>query len=317
MEASIRESIEKSRPELSASSVSSYVKLLSRIVKKLDDGEELITALKSKDKVMGYLQHLNFLTQRNYLNAIIVYLISIADQHPMPDVIQEYQSIRDDMNEQYNTQQSTRVPTAKQERQWVSLATLNEISDNLSKRAKELTGHHLDNNSLRALQLNFMLKFHLTHPLRNDLAHTIVTSPTSFAHLDRASIESSNYLVMSNKPYLSIGKYKTVKKYGVKIIELDTTVLPSLKKWLKYNPTRDQDPFYLLVKIPVHGHSYPPMNTMHITQAFNQFFDSAVGHPLSTTMIRHIVDTEKFGQQLTEMEEFADMMGHSWAQSVS
>ena len=36
MEASIRESIEKSRPELSASSVSSYVKLLSRIVKKLD-----------------------------------------------------------------------------------------------------------------------------------------------------------------------------------------------------------------------------------------------------------------------------------------
>ena len=53
------------------------------------------------------------------------------------------------------------------------------------------------------------------------------------------------------------------------------------------------------------------MNTMHITQAFNQFFDSAVGHPLSTTMIRHIVDTEKFGQQLTEMEEFADMMGHS------
>ena len=56
MEASIRESIEKSRPELSASSVSSYVKLLSRIVKKLDDGEELITALKSKDSSLASSQ---------------------------------------------------------------------------------------------------------------------------------------------------------------------------------------------------------------------------------------------------------------------
>ena len=37
-----------------------------------------------------------------------------------------------------------------------------------------------------------------------------------------------------------------------------------------------------------------------------------------TTLLRHIVLTEKFGKQLQEMEELADMMGHdvSTAQGV-
>ena len=58
--------------------------------------------------------------------------------------------------------------------------------------------------------------------------------------------------------------------------------------------------------------------SLNITQTLTRIFKTHFNKNVSTTLLRHIVLTEKFGKQLQEMEAMADVMGHniSTAQSV-
>ena len=98
---------------------------------------------------------------------------------------------------------------------------------------------------------------------------------------------------------------------------IGSTCLPLRKKeqravrqWLYVSP----NPEYILVNVK----NGEPMSSLNITQTLTRIFKTHFNKNVSTTLLRHIVLTEKFGKQLQEMEQMADVMGHniSTAQSV-
>jgi hypothetical protein len=84
----------------------------------------------------------------------------------------------------------------------------------------------------------------------------------------------------------------------------------AMRQWLYVLP----NPEYILVNVK----NGEPMTSLNITQTLTRIFKTHFNKNVSTTLLRHIVLTEKFGKQLQEMEQMADVMGHniSTAQSV-
>ena len=115
--------------------------------------------------------------------------------------------------------------------------------------------------------------------------------------------DNKNYIIVGKQVTLSIGNYKTRKKYGVKKIDLDDkVVLQAMRQWLAVSP----NPEYILVNIK----DGSPMSSLHITQNMTRIFKKHFNKSVGSTLLRHIVLTEKFGKQLSDMEAMADIMCH-------
>ena len=151
-----------------------------------------------------------------------------------------------------------------------------------------------------------MLLFWLNYPMRNDLNNTKVLSRRVFNALDRNDRESKNYVILGKVPELSIGNYKTRKKYGVKKISIENKqVAKAMRIWLDISPNPD----YILVNVK----QSTAMSSLQITQNLLRIFKTNFNKNVGSTLLRHIVLTEKFAKQLEEMEHMADVCCHSVA----
>ena len=155
-------------------------------------------------------------------------------------------------------------------------------------------------------QDRLMLLFWLNYPMRNDLNNTKVLTRRAFNALDRNDRESKNYVILGKIPELSIGNYKTRKKYGVKKIPIENKqVMKAMRQWLDISP----DPDYILVNVK----QGTAMSSLQITQNLIRIFKTNFNKNVGSTLLRHIVLTEKFAKQLEEMEHMADVCCHSVA----
>ena len=109
-------------------------------------------------------------------------------------------------------------------------------------------------------------------------------------------VKTDNYY-KGNKFYFN--KYKTVKTYGMQILELPKELNNILKKWIKMN-TND----YMIYSSNNNKISCP-----QITRILNKVF----GKNISTSMLRHIYLTNVYKDvpQINKMENLANEMGHS------
>ena len=286
--------IKTNKPEISDNSLISYTKNLFRIMKrfKTDDVE----ILKDYEKVILKLESFtkSYLTKRNYLNSIIVYLLNSNHES-----LKQYQELRDSLNDKYKNEQSTKEKSVKQIKNWLSLDEINKIVDDLKEKIKINDDKDLEQN----IQYLFMLIFWLNFPLRNDLQNTILIHKHYYDRLLNVEINKNNYLVHGNTfPFLSISQYKTVKKYGIKKIKFNNDVNQIYKIYSKINKSR-----YLLYNIK----DNTAMTSGDITNSFNKLFSKYTDKKISTTMLRHIILSEKFGKIVNEMDEMSDIMGHS------
>ena len=305
MSIEIEKILRENKPEITESTLSAYVLNLQKLHDRLHGTKEFsdIEWLKQSDDVLASLdQHCSsYLTIRNYLNSVIVALLNRED---FADVIEQYQTKRDTLNDKYNEIQATKEPTEKQQLNWVSVNEIEELIEEYDAQIKRLKGKAaLTAKDRIAYQDRFMLQFWLHYPLRNDLNNTRVISRRAFNALDRNERETSNFVIQGKVPELSIGNYKTRKKYGVKKIPIeDKSVLKAMRQWLDVSPNPD----YILINV----NQKTPMSSLHITQNLNRIFKKNFNKSVGSTLLRHIVLTETFGQQLQEMEDMADVCGH-------
>ena len=75
-----------------------------------------------------------------------------------------------------------------------------------------------------------------------------------------------------------------------------------MRQWLDVSPNPD----YILVNVK----QKTPMSSLQITQNLIRIFKKNFNKNVGSTLLRHIVLTEKFGQQLQEMEDMADVCCH-------
>ena len=284
----IESKIRNIKPNISTSTLRSYVNNLKKLFKEIDENEDVLNDV---DVIKEYINNKkSYLTKRNYLNSIIVFLQS--DKEKNIKLIDEYQQLRDEYNNKYKESNKDNMKSDKQIKNWITIKQIEEIKLHLEQDLKneENRIHH------------FMLSFWLDYPIRNDLQNTTIINKKKYDKLLKEELDKQNYLVLHHEPFISISQYKTFKKYGIKKILLNKNIQDILKKYLVHNPTK-----YILYNI----RDKSPMSSEDITLNFNKLFKKYYPEKqISTTMLRHIILSERYGDVLDEMKVLADIMGH-------
>lgn len=294
--------LKKFKPDLSDKSLKVYNNTINKILKDLDGCDDL-ECLKDTKKVIKYLdsKDVSFLTKRNYYNTIIVFLQA---KNKPENIIKIYQDKRDKLNDEYTEFQKSGKKSEKQEKSWATLEELNDVKNKLRIETDKINKKDdYTKKDLQTVQNYFILTFYLNTPLRNDLNNTKVIKLNQYNKLSEEEKKESNYMVYGSKNFLSLSQYKTAKKYGLKKIDLSNDIIKAFRLWYdKFNPNKE----YLLINL----NTKEPMTSHQLTLTLTKLFKKYLNKNISTTMLRHIVLSEKFGDVKQEMKEMADKMGH-------
>jgi len=183
------------------------------------------------EDVFDKLKHLNYQTQKNYINAIIVYLQAVnGDQQ----IIKTYSDKRDIYGNKYNKAQESGVISDSQKDNFVTseevakmLSLMKKDIQSLSKESSEMSA---DLNELE--QAYMMVNLYHRFPIRNDVAGMKSIRASDYKKITDNSI---NYLVIGKSDMkIILNDYKTNKTYGQNIIEVEDLQLKKLlRKYVK------------------------------------------------------------------------------------
>ena len=262
------------------------------------------------DDVKEKLKDLHYTSQRNYFNSIIILLMALNDKGKYDKLIEEYNTIRDEGNKQYQDENATGVISDKQKANFVELS---EIQKMLSEMEKEIKDKGLKKKDSLApkekqlIQVFILFNIYTRLPMRNDVSGMTITTKRLYNKLSEDEKKENNYLVVEkNKMFFVLNQFKTSKKYK----ELDIDIPKDLEKLLR---------FYIRVNKLSNGDvlftssTGKELSRNALSQLFIKTSKKYMGKSISTTMLRKIVLSDKFADVKKEQEEMAEITGHSVA----
>ncbi len=164
------EILKKSRPNAKESTIKMYSSNLLKLQKLMDTDN--FKFLEKADNVKDKVSELHFTTQRNYYNAVIVYLMAVRDKKEDP-LIEEYVEIRDTLNKKYEDEQATGVISDKQKNNFVDISEVNNMINDMAteiKNRKIKKKEDLTPKDKSLLQSYILFNIYTRLPMRNDLA---------------------------------------------------------------------------------------------------------------------------------------------------
>ena len=293
--------LQKDRPNSKPSTIKQYSIQLNQLRKMFNS--ENYEFLKNPNEVVEKLQDKHFTTQRNFYNSIILLLLALDEPK---ELIDEYTELRDELNEKYSDSQTEKIS----DKQKKNFATMEEIDKMLNEMLKEIKTKKLKskgnlNGKEKELMMMYcifnMLKF---IPTRNDLAGMKLTSPKQYPKQDK----DFNYLVMSrDKMYYILNNYKTNKTYGNdKRIDVPIELSKIIRVYIRATGKKSGDTLFTTS-------TGNPISRNVLSQMLLKTSKKYIGKSVSTTLMRKIVVSDKFGELKKEQEELALVMGHSVA----
>lgn len=276
----IETELKQRRPNLNSSSLKTYVSILFNLHKKLDTTEETLDWFNDDVKILDFLKEKAPQTRKTVLSALFVLTANENYQKQMIDDCKM-------TNEMYKSQKKSQ----KEEDNWMSSSEIKEIYDDLYQRVALMFSQKLiaDYTTIN----NFILL--------GCLGGVSGLSPRRSK--DYTEMKIKNYTSADN--YYKAGKfhfnvYKTANQYGEQIIDVKQKApefFKILNKWIKVNPTE-----YLLF-----SSNKQKLTSPQITRMLNKL----LGKNVSSSMLRHIFLTDKYGDIQNEMEIDAKEMAHS------
>jgi len=307
----ISETIKKGNPSRKESTIKEYEKKLITLKKKKNSDN--YTFIEDIDDVKELLKSYSPNTQKGYYNAIIVLLLALNHEKVFDELIKEYQTIRDKLNEDYMKQQSTGELSESQKEKFVSVKTLNDMLKLMLKdinRRDIKRKSKLEKSDIELLQAYTMFTFFIRYPTRNNLAGMILLNKSDFNKLKDDVKKNNNYLVREKSSmFVSLNNYKTNLKYGEIKFTLDKDIEKVFRQFIKILNKNNND---ILFTISKKGEEVE-MNSNLMTQYLTRYSEKYIDKKISTTMLRHIIPSEKFAQKNKEQSELAKIMGHSVA----
>ena len=242
-------------------------------------------------------------TQKNYYSAILVALSTDLEKYI--DVYERYFIIHKQLADGIAAEQMTQIKNEKQAKNWVSMAELKDVVDNLhaeiiSQNLYQLA--HWDKQQIDLFQRYLVSSLYTKlPPVRLDFSGMIITSMSDY---NKLKDKKDNYLVIENmkKKYFSFNDYKTNKQYGEKFVEIPQEISEILNSWLIHNKSG-------ILLLDSNGR---PMSRVTLSRYLNKIF-APTGKNISVTMLRHIYLSDQFPAQAQKMQDLADQMGHSIA----
>tara|TARA_R110000803_G_scaffold101544_1_gene169470 strand:+ start:672 stop:1655 length:984 start_codon:yes stop_codon:yes gene_type:complete len=303
--------------KISEKSLNIYLKNLNKLAKDMTGKEWSGTKfLKDYDEVIKHLGEKTLSTRKNYLASILVGLSPSGRgkyEKGYEKVAKEYTDYLTSQAKEYESQIIEQKKSAKQQGKWTTREALEKVRKTYANAIKKL-GYTQKTKEFRAgkekrhqelIQKYLVASLYLLHPpRRNSYANMKVLTNTEFNKLTDKEKDEGNYLVIvsRNSKFFSFGDYKTKKKYGVQKITIDKSLNSVLNLWLNFNNTEN-----LLL-----NSQGGKMTTNGLTKFLYKVFEPT-GKKISSTMIRHIVLTDKYGDESGYKEKLdtATKMGHS------
>ena len=299
--------IKKARPNIKENTIKQYEVNLRKLQKIYD--AEGYDFLKDPDDVMDKLKDLHYLSQRNMLNAIIVLLMALNHDEKYDELLTTYGELRDELNDKYSDEQKSGVISDKQSKNFTDIESIykmiNDMAEDL-KPIKKKSKDDITKKEMQLLQAYVLFNIYSRMPMRNDVAGMMAINQAAYKKLSEDEKKENNYLVVPSKGniYFVLNKYKTSKKYQ----ELDLPIEDAnLRKILRY---------YLKMNgmgVLFKTSTGKPLTRTELSKVLLKYSQKYMNKSISTTLLRKIYLSSKYGDMKKELEKDNKVMGHSKA----
>ncbi len=298
------EEIKSARPNLKTNTVKQYQTNLNKLKKMFDTDD--YGFLDSPDDVMEKIESLHYTTQRNFLNAIIVLLMALNHDEKYDKLLKEYGDLRDEFNNKYDEENKSGIISDKQSKNFATIEEVYEMINKMGDELKPIKKKNKDDitkKEMNLLQAFVLFSIYSKYPMRNDVSEMEAISKRDYNKLKEEDKKSKNYLVVhKNGMFFVLNKYKTSKKYEELKIEIDD---PQVKKLLRY---------YLRVNgmgVLFKSSTGKPLTRIEISKTLLKYSQKYMGKSISSTLLRKIYLSSKYGDMKKELEKDNQIMGHS------
>ncbi len=245
----------------------------------------------------------NHHTQKNIYNAIIIY----GRKLNYPEKWLAYYALEiEKLNNIIKSQVNTNEKTDRQAENWISANEIKKIIEDLKKEIPQNVSTYPQYRSLMAF-LAVYLQFNF--PRRNDWAtmKLVISEPTN---------KDFNYMVLGGSAKTSkfiFNQFKTVSKLGPQVFPIPENMFYTLKIYKPIIQSFSKDGFLFIRK------DGEPLNTNEFTKFFTATMKQKTNKKVGTSLLRHIVISEKFSVDKDELAKRAQLaleMGHSISQQM-
>jgi hypothetical protein len=283
------EIIKSNKPNISASSLKTYMSLLrSLYFKNHEKGTEIKPDwFNNQDEIIKFLEDKAPSSRKTTYAA----LIAIAKEND------KYKKALLTDGKAYDQFIKTQTKTEVQETNWKSFDEVKKIYEDMYSKVKPLLNlKEIDASDYKKLQDFIILSLTSGYwiPPRRSQDWTEL----KIKNIDK---EKDNYI---DKNSFVFNKFKTAKFYETQKVDIPKGFKTILTKYLKLNNNE-----YLIT-----DDKGNKLTNVRLTQKLNHIF----GNNISTSMLRHIYLTEKLKDvpKLAELEKLAQDMGHSVSEAM-
>jgi hypothetical protein len=294
----IRKQIKESRPNLTDSSINTYISSLYHLYKKSGDESDFnsLKFLFDFDEITKILKDMPDTTKKTRLTAIVVALKSLPKKDSTDKLIEKYTASMEKVAETYNNFIKTQTKTKRQADNWVEVDEIDKVTNRLFNRIQERELRNkteLSKKDYNLLQEYVVLRLYSSYPVRNDLATTLYLSQKEYDKLKDKTKE--NYIVKDGGKYtIYLNKYKNSKFLGSREYPVDKKLTKILNIWFKFNKSK-----YLLTKTDRER----MLGSNSLTKLLTKLFERELNKKISTSMLRHIRATEENKDEPTILED--------------
>ena len=298
--------IQKARPNAKESTIKMYTSNLNKLKKMFDTDD--FDFLKEHEKVKGQLKDLHFTTQRNYLSAVVIYLMAVSkDEKDMKEnpLILKYASMRDELSKIIEDNNATGIISNKQKDNFVDISEVNKMVQEMGeeiKNKKIKKKEDLSSKDKALLQVYTIFSIYTRLPMRNDLAGMEAINKRTYNKLSEEDKKEKNYLVVNkNNMFMVLNEFKTNTKYKSINIPIEKDLEKLLRAYLKLNG----------LGVLFKSSTGKALTRNALSQLLLKTTKQRMGKSISTTMLRKIYLSSKYAGVKEEMEKDAEIMGHS------
>lgn len=242
------------------------------------------------DKIFEYIKtaDVKTATKLSYLNSIIS--LKKFDPELVKGDLTKIADLRDKLGIELEKSKTADNTSDKQKK---ALMIIN--LDKLKTFVEKLKGEA--DKSLEDLETYILIALMVEYPLRNDLQEIFLTQHKK----DLEKKVNFLYIPPKGDAILKLNQYKTSRTHGPITIEIKSELTDAIRKLIKTDDRK-----YLFI-----NQSGEPLSSSNFTHRLNRIFKKEFGIPISSTLIRKIYLTSKYGKQTQDQKTDAQIFGHS------
>jgi len=288
----------------------SSIKLYIRNLEKLNGGDlKNFKFLNKPESIQEVLKSYKDNTKRSILISIVSVLGCCPEDKKISKLRKSYYDLMLQKNNEIK-EKTTDEPTDEQKANWISWEDVKKRFQELEHSVQEFQDlKTLNEKQWDSLLYYMILALYVHNQPRRNKDYQLMNIIYKYA--DKLQIPNDiNYLSYSDDEFI-FNVYKTSKKYGQQKEKINEVLKKCIDLYIKFHPKiKGKVKKLTNTQFLVTYDGNPLTQNNSMTKIFNKIF----GKKISSSALRHIFLSDKYGDIVKEMKNDADAMGHSSAQ---